>query len=212
MKRTDVSPGGTWNRVRYTVWAPIYDLLMGPVGFDASRRRSIQWLRLRPGDRVLLLGAGTGLDLAHLPDAVEVTAVDVTPAMLVRLQRRAARLGRAVSVHLMDGRQLGFPDESFDAVVLHLVLTVMPAPGRGLLEASRVLRQGGRVAIFDKFVRDGAAPSWRRRLLNLVIEPLFSDLTRSLGPLVEGTGLILERDDPAGFGGMYRVVTLRKPA
>jgi phosphatidylethanolamine/phosphatidyl-N-methylethanolamine N-methyltransferase len=202
----------SWNRIRYTVWAPIYDAIAGAAGFGGVRRRSIDRLRLEAGHRVLIQGAGTGLDLEHLPAGVAITAIDITPAMLARLERRAARLGLAVEAHVMDARQLTFPDAAFDAVILHLVLAVMPEPERGLREAERVLKPGGRVAVFDKFLRDDESPSLKRRLLNLVSRPLFTDVNRRLGPLVGQTRLVLEHDEPAAFAGWYRVATLRKGA
>lgn len=214
MLRT-VSPtttaGSLWNRVRYTLWAPVYDSLVGAAGFSGARRRSIAHLGLREGDRVLVVGAGTGLDLDYLPQGVSVTAIDVTPAMLSRLARRAARAGRTVSTRVEDARELSFADASFDAVVLHLILAVMPQPEVGVKEAARVLRAGGRLAIFDKFLGPRQVPSRARRILNLVTSTLFSDINRRLEPLLDGTGLLVERDGPALLGGAYRVVTLSKP-
>jgi phosphatidylethanolamine/phosphatidyl-N-methylethanolamine N-methyltransferase len=201
-----------WNRLRYTVWAPAYDAIARAGGFDAARRLSIDRLRLAAGDRVLIVGAGTGLDVDFLPSTVDVTAIDVTPAMLKHLERRAAVTGRSVTVRIMDARQLAFPDSSFDAVVMHLILAVMPEPERGVKEAVRVLRPGGRIAVFDKFLRDEERPSLKRRLLNAVAKPLFSDLNRRLGPLITGARLVVEQDEPVAFGGAYRVVTLKKPA
>ena len=200
-----------WNRLRYTAWAPIYDALAGAAGFTEARRRSIGRLNLAPGNRVLVVGAGTGLDLEYLPADVAITAVDVTPAMLRRLQARAARSGRQVSAHVMDARHLQFADHSFDAVVMHLIVAVMPDPEQGLQEADRVLRPGGRIAVFDKFLRQGERPAVRRRLLNLIAKPLFSDMNRHLEPLVATTSLQVERDEPIAFGGVYRIATLRKP-
>jgi hypothetical protein len=52
--------------------------------------------------------------------------------------------------------------------------------------------------------------SLKRRLLNAIAKPLFSDLNRRLGPLMAGTPLVIERDDPAAIGETYRVVTLMK--
>jgi phosphatidylethanolamine/phosphatidyl-N-methylethanolamine N-methyltransferase len=197
-----------WNRLRYTVWAPAYDALVRKAGFDAARRLSIDRLQLAPSDRVLIVGAGTGLDLDYVPSDVHVTAIDVTPAMLKHLERRAAGTGRSVTTRIMDARQLEFPDSSFDAVVMHLILAVMPQPERGLREALRVLKPGGRIAVFDKFLRDEERPSLNRRLLNAFAKPLFSDLNRRLGPLIAGTALVIEHDEPAAFGWTYRVVTL----
>jgi ubiquinone/menaquinone biosynthesis C-methylase UbiE len=199
-----------WNRLRYSFWAPFYDAIAAAAGFSEARRRSIERLRIRPTDRVLIVGAGTGLDLDYLPSAASIVAIDVTPAMLGRLERRAAQMGRAVSAEIQDARQLPFPDASFDAVIMHLILAVMPEPERGLREAARVLAPGGRVAVFDKFLGDDEAVSMRRRLLNVIAKPLFSDMNRRFGPLVRGTGLTLEHEEPIAFGGMYRLITLRK--
>lgn len=200
-----------WNRLRYTCWAPLYDRMTGAAGFDAARRQSIAGLQLRPGDRVLMVGAGTGLDLDYLPSDVAMTAIDVTPAMLRRLEARAARQGRVVTAHVMDARRLAFPDASFDAVIMHLVLAVMPEPERGLREAARVVTPRGRIAVFDKFLGDEERASAVRRLLNLVMRLLFSDLNRRLGPLVSAAGLEVVRDEPVAFRGMYRAVTLLRP-
>jgi phosphatidylethanolamine/phosphatidyl-N-methylethanolamine N-methyltransferase len=201
-----------WNRLRYTIWAPAYDALVGAMGFAAARRLSIDRLKLAPSDRVLIVGAGTGLDLDCLPSSVHVTAIDVTPAMLKHLERRAAGSDRSVTARIMDARQLAFPDSSFDAVVMHLILAVMPEPQRGMREAVRVLKPGGRIAVLDKFLRDEEHPSLKRQLLNAIAKPLFSDLNRRLGPLITATPLVIERDEPVAFGGTYRAVTLVKPA
>lgn len=199
-----------WNRVRYTVWAPAYDFIANAAGFDAARRLSIERLRLAPGNRVLIVGAGTGLDLSHLPSHVYATAVDVTPSILKRLEQRAASARRSVLTRVMDARQLAFPDSSFDAVLMHLILAVMPEPERGLREAARVLKPGVRIAVFDKFLGDEEQPSLKRRAFNTLAKPLFSDLNRRLGPLVAATPLVIEHDEPVAFGGTYRVVTLIK--
>ena len=200
-----------WNRIRYTAWAPAYDAIATAAGFAQARRTSIARLRLAPGDRLLIVGAGTGLDLEFVPADVHITAVDVTPAMLTRLERRAATSGRQVTTHIMDARTLAFPDSSFDGIVMHLVLAVMPQPERGVREAMRVLKPGGRIAVFDKFLRDDETPTLKRRLLNSIAKPLFSDLNRRLGTLVAGTPLVVEHDEPVAFGGTYRIATLVKP-
>jgi ubiquinone/menaquinone biosynthesis C-methylase UbiE len=189
----------------------VYDAIVRAAGLDAARRKSIELLRLGAGDRVLIVGAGTGLDLDFLPSDVIVTAIDVTPAMLKHLERRAAGSGRSVTARIMDARQLAFPDSSFDAVVMHLILAVMPEPERGVREAVRVLKPGGRIAVFDKFLRDDEHPTLKRRVLNVLAKPLFSDLNRRLGSLIAGTALVIERDEPVAFGGTYRVVTLLYP-
>lgn len=197
-----------WNRIRYSLLAPVYDRI---APFRAQRRRSIERLDPRPGEHVLLSGAGTGADLDHLPPGVRVTAVDIAPAMVARIRSRAARLGRDVDARVGDAQALDLPDDSVDAVILHLIVAVAPDGGRVVAEAARVLRSGGRVVVLDKFVPDGARPSVLRRLLNLVTSVVFSDVTRRLGPMLRGTGLRILDREPAGLGGRFEIVLLEKP-
>lgn len=139
-----------------------------------------------------------------------MVATDLTPAMVDRIRRRAAGLDREVDARVMDAHALEFPDASFDAVILHLIVAVVPDPVSALREAARVLRPGGRVAVFDKFVAEGASPSPLRRGLNLVTNALFSDVTRTLGPLLAGSGLTVTHREPALLGGAFEIVLLRK--
>lgn len=148
--------------------------------------------------------------MPHIPQGVDITAIDITPAMLQRLTARAAALGRKVDAQVMDAGALVFADAAFDAVVMHLILAVMPEPERGLREAARVLRSGGRIAVFDKFLEEGDRASVARRVVNVAARVLFSDLNRQLGPLVGATSLSVEQNSASVFGGRYRVVTLRK--
>lgn len=194
-----------WNRIRYTAFAPLYDRV---ASFGTQRRRSIELLDLKPGERVLIVGAGTGADLLYLPAGVEVVAGDITPAMVERVRRRAAGLRREVTAEVMDGQALPLPDDSFDAVILHLVVAVIPDPVACLREAARVLRPGGRAVVFDKFVPDDRDPSVARRALNVVTNALFSDVTRQLGPLLTGTGLRVVHREPAALGGRFEIALL----
>lgn len=194
------------NRLRYTLWAPGYDLVGNR--FEPLRRRSIELLGLLPHERVLIVGAGTGSDLPLLPENVTVVATDLTPAMLEKAERHR-RPG--VDLEVMDGHALEFEDASFDAVILHLILAVIPDPARCLSEASRVLRPGGRITVLDKFVRDGERPSVLRRLANAVTGLLATDITRRLGDIVLASGAPLRVvHDESTVLGFFRIVLLAK--
>lgn len=197
-----------WNRVRYTLWAPVYDWI---AGFRPQRERALRLLDLRPGESVLILGCGTGADLPFIPPKVHVTAIDITPAMLEHTRRRAAALGRPAEILAMDGQCLSFDAEQFDAVILHLILSVVPDPVACIREAERVLWPGGRAVIFDKFAPDGRPPSVGRRLLNLAANLIFSDITRQLGPLLAETEFTLVHKEAAWLGGQYQIALLQKP-
>lgn len=198
-----------WNRVRYTLLAPLYDMV---AGFGPQRRRSLELLDARAGERILIDGCGTGADLAFLDADVQVVATDITPAMVERTVRRARALGRSVDARVMDAQALEFPDASFDAVVLHLILAVVPDPVAAVREAARVLKPGGRAVVFDKWVPDDREPSLLRRAGNLVSGVVATEITRKLGPLVAATPLAVEHQEPAGAGGFFSITLLRKPA
>lgn len=196
------------NRLRYGLYAPVYDLVARP--FRAGRRRALERLDVAPGERVLLVGCGTGADLEYLPAGAEVVAVDVTPAMVRRTRRRAGALDRDVGAMVGDAGALPLADDAFDAVALHLVLSVVPDPGAVVAETDRVVAPDGRVSVFDKFAPDEGSLSPVRRLANPVTSLLFSDVTRRLGPLFADTGLTLGERESV-LGGLY-TVTVARPA
>ena len=194
-----------WRRARYSVYATFYDL--GP-GFVEERRRAISLLALQPGERVLVPGVGTGADLPLLPTTVEVLGIDLTPAML----QKARQHGRpGVELRVMNAERLELDDRSFDAVLLHQVLEPVADPVACLAEAARVLRPGGRISVFDKFLsEDAPASPWRvalARAVDLVFttsKVRFSDvLARSRSPLVVA---YQEPSTPP-----FRIVVLRRP-
>jgi phosphatidylethanolamine/phosphatidyl-N-methylethanolamine N-methyltransferase len=196
-------------RVRYTLWAPVYDQLSRI--FKRRRRRSVKVADLKAGERVLILGAGTGLDLDFMPPGLVLTAIDLTPAMLQRLRRRAQRLALEVDARVMDATALEFPDGSFDVVLLHLILALVPDPVRCMREVERVLRPGGRAVIFDKFCPDNGRPSIWVRIIAPSARSLFgTNMTRRLGPILGGTGLRIAHEEPAGLRGLFKIVDVRK--
>jgi ubiquinone/menaquinone biosynthesis C-methylase UbiE len=101
----------------------------------------------------------------------------------------------------MDGHALKFPDASFDAVILHLIVAVIPDPVKCLREAARVLRPGGRAVIFDKFVPDDQRPPLALRLPNPLTSLFGTEITRKLGPLLAESGL---QDCASGIGRRWR--------
>jgi len=197
-----------WNRIRYSCWAPIYDLIAVPT--RPMRRRSLALANLQPGERVLFVGAGTGLDLDFITAGPIVTATDLTPAMLEKLRRRAGRLDLAVDARAMDGQSLEFADGSFDVVILHYIVAVIPDPICCVRETARVLRPGGRAVILDKFAPDdGALPLWLR-LLNLLTSFLATNVNRRLGPILAGSGLRVVHREAAALRGFFQIALAAK--
>jgi len=197
-----------WYRFCYSLWSPFYDILVR--GFVGWRRRSLELVDLQAGERVLIVGAGTGSDLQFIDPGPKITAIDVTKAMLRKLRRRARRRGLTVDAQVMDGQAMDFADGSFDVVILHLILAVIPDPIRCARESARVLRPGGRIVIMDKFVADDGRPPLLLRVVNPLLKLLGTNVNRKLGPILEGTALRIVRQEPAGLGGFFKIVLLRK--
>ena len=197
-----------WNKIRYTLYTPGYDLL-GRL-LNESRKKSIDSLEIRPDDKVLIVGAGTGLDLEFISADCDITATDITPSMINKLRNRNSRLKRRVRSLVMDGQSLKFRENSFDFVILHLILAVIPDPSKCLQEAERVLRKGGQIAVFDKFVAKGKQVSRIRRSANLLTNFLSSDITRDFESILECTQLKVISDEKADFDGIFRLIKLVK--
>ncbi|MFB6132679.1 MAG: class I SAM-dependent methyltransferase [Halanaeroarchaeum sp.] len=160
-------------------------------------------------EHLLLLGCGTGMDLAHLPADVRVTAIDLLPTMVERTRMAAGRYDRPAEVAIGDAHQVPFEDDAFEAVLLHLILSVVPDPGGVVSEAARVLAPDGRISLYDKFSPADGKPSLLRRAANPLARLLFADLNRPLEPMVKGTGPAVEDREPF-LGGLY-TVTIARP-
>lgn len=174
-------------------------------------------LQLRPGERVLLPGVGTGLDLPLLPAGVEAVGIDSSPEMLEKARARATRSG--AQLELMDAARLGFEDESFDAVLFSLVLSAVPDGRAAFREGWRVLRPGGRAVIFDVLAEDAGHTPWHRRARNLLYRVLGGDHLRHLKDIVGGvdateversTGTLAGASRRILLGGRYTVVLFEK--
>ncbi|HET7775726.1 MAG TPA: class I SAM-dependent methyltransferase [Azospira sp.] len=190
----------------YTLFAPFYDGAVA-AATRSARIKSLGALPTAPGE-VLLLGVGTGLDLPHLPPQHRYTGLDLTPAMLARACRHSGHLDfQAVGG---DARTLPFATASFDVVVLHLILAVVPEPLACLRETARVLRPGGMVLVFDKFLRPGQAAPLRRLLTPLVarlatrLDVVFEELCAQVPQLH------VEHDEAALAGGWFRLIRLTR--
>lgn len=194
-------------KISYTFLAPVYDLIAGPT-FRAARRDSLAALPREPRGTVLINGVGSGLDFQFLPRGHRYVGLDLTRAMLARSVRRATRheffpvLGNSLA--------LPFGEGSFDHAVLHLILAVVPDAGRALAETARVVRPGGSILVFDKFLKPNQrAPL--RRLLNPLAERLFSRLDVVLDEVVPRVpGLRVLSDEPAVAGGWFRRLLLER--
>ena len=193
----------------YRAWAPVYDRLLERV-LRPGRVAAARALALQPGERALLVGVGTGLDLPLLPGGVHAVGIDLSAPMLERARERAARVPAHVDLRCGDAAMLELPPGSFDAAILNLILSVVPDPVVVLARTMRALRPGGRAVVFDKFAPEDRPLSLARRAANLVTRLFGTEVDRRLGDLVSSAGGQVVSDEASILRGQYRVVLLRR--
>ena len=133
---------------RYEAFARWYDLaelLPEVLGLRSLRHRLLG----RASGAVLEVAVGTGRNLPYYPRSCQLTAVDLSPAMLTIARKRATKLGLPVSFEIMDVEKLAFPDQTFDTVVDTLGLCTFPDPVAALREMARVCRPDGRLLFLE---------------------------------------------------------------
>jgi phosphatidylethanolamine/phosphatidyl-N-methylethanolamine N-methyltransferase len=195
-------------KTSYRFIAPFYDAFLDRTIVNDVRKRSLSTLAKQERGHVLLSGVGTGLDFPILPPQHDYTALDLTADMLARSRDRAHGLNMSW-VH-GDSMALPFAPSSFDHVVLHLIVAVVPQPQRCLTEAARVLKPGGRVFLFDKFLRHGER-AWLRRALSPLTGQIATRMDVVFERLLETVPeLRVVSDQPALARGWFRLIELQK--
>ncbi|SHI64992.1 class I SAM-dependent methyltransferase [Clostridium intestinale] len=195
----------------YKRWVGLYDLLFGSKYISKQRKAEISMLNLKEEDNILFVGIGTGEDLRFIPKGINVTGVDITNEMLDIARKKVDELGlEKANIINMDGQNLEFEQNHFDYVVLNLILSVIPDGNKALKEAYRVLKPGGKIAIFDKFIEDEKSPNIMRLLLNRITKSLGTDINRKFSKIIENVNLKVQEEKKSILGGMYRIIILEK--
>jgi len=142
-----------------------YDLTFGPA-LHPGRVDAIRRMAIRPGDRVLEVGVGTGINAPLYPADCTVTGVDLSSSMLEKARDRIARKDvRNVRLLQMDAASLKFADDTFDIVYAPYVISVVPDPVAVTREMYRVCRPGGRIVILNHFRSAGRIASTLERMI-----------------------------------------------
>jgi phosphatidylethanolamine/phosphatidyl-N-methylethanolamine N-methyltransferase len=150
----------------YDKLAKVYDLTFGPT-LHPGRLQAIQRMNIQPGERVLEVGVGTGINLSLYPKQATVTGIDFSSSMLEKARERAARKGlRTMRLLQMDAADLKFADDSFDIVYAPYLISVVPDPVKVAKEMRRVCRPGGRIIFLNHFLSPNGVLSRIERLIS----------------------------------------------
>jgi ubiquinone/menaquinone biosynthesis C-methylase UbiE len=155
----------------HPIFAALYDhMLAGTERAGLAEMRAE--LLTRASGRVLELGAGTGANASHYPEAVgEVVFTEPDPHMARRLRDKLAAEQRAFEFEVVEtgAERLPFADDSFDTVISTLVLCTVDDPDSTAAEIHRVLRPAGRLLLLEhvRDPSDGRLGGWQDRLETL---------------------------------------------
>ena len=143
-----------------------YDYFFGPT-LQAGRLEAMARLPIGPGDSVLEVGVGTGINAMLYPKHCCITGIDFSVSMLRKATRRFNRHGvRNIELLKMDAADLEFEDESFDFVYAPFVISVVPDPVKVVREMHRVCRVGGHVVVLNHFLSENRLLSRAERLIS----------------------------------------------
>lgn len=195
-----------------TVWqkaAARYDRAMEPLerGVLAGSR---EWIAERAHGRVLEVAIGTGRSLEFYAPGIELTGVDLSPAMLRRARRRARELGLTPIFKAADAEQLPFDDAAFDTVVCALGLCSIPRPDVAVAEMARVLVPGGTLLLLDH-IRSSWPPvvALQWLLERVTILTAGEHFTRRQLPVVRAAGLEVTETERLKAGTIERIRAIR---
>ena len=162
--------------------------------------------------RVLDVGFGTGLSLAHYPPDARVLGIDVSSMMLGVGRRFAREVARDVEVAVMDAEHLALPDKVFDSVAFNLCLCTIPNPEAAVREAVRVARPGAPM-VFLEHVRSHLLPvALVQEAINPVMVALQADhFNRRTEEVVRRCGVEVLAID-RWFLGVFTLISGRAPA
>jgi phosphatidylethanolamine/phosphatidyl-N-methylethanolamine N-methyltransferase len=200
----------TINRA-YAVLSPVYDFLFDKI-FYPGRVAAIDLLEIQPGNRVLEVGVGTGLNLPLYSRDCNVTGIDISKEMLRKAEERVLTLGMAnTKLMVMDGSRLAFPDDSFDRVIATYVISAVPDPVKTLLEMRRVCKPSGHLVILNHFKSENPVIGMFEKLLAPVCTKIGFNTELKLMPLLERVALSPDQMHRVNLMNGWRLVRCINP-
>jgi len=175
------------NLAKYRWLSFIYDAAVGNSLFNRARQKEFELANIQPNQRVLIVGIGTGLDIQYISPYAEVFGIDLSTEMLSKAKVRA--INRNISLYEMSAEELRFEGQSFDFVILNLILSVVDNPRKTMAEVYRVIKPNGSIWILGKFTEKRIG--FIRKTLSFITSAIGgANLNLSLNELISELPLI----------------------
>jgi phosphatidylethanolamine/phosphatidyl-N-methylethanolamine N-methyltransferase len=188
------------------VYDGFFDWALGP-----GRRLAVARLPLRPGNRVLEVGVGTGLSLPLYPAGIHLTGIDISEAMLEQARLRRDSVGLInVDLRRMDAMSLSFGDETFDHVLAPYLISVVPEPLRVMAEMRRVCKPGGTVVVVNHFLSPNPILGSLERAFTPLSRWIGFRMDLPLDEIVPMSGLEVQSVQRVNLLGMWRLLVMRR--
>jgi ubiquinone/menaquinone biosynthesis C-methylase UbiE len=184
---------------RYDRIASLYNIMEIAPELLYKRWRKHIWSEVTAGD-ILEIGVGTGKNVPYYAPDINITAIDLSPKMLMWARKETKALDKDVGLSQMDAQLLGLKSDSFDTVIATFAFCSISDPILGLAEIKRVLKPDGRVIllehmrskyeglgklmdVFDPFVHRFTGPHINRRTVeNVRTAGLMTQQVKELDP------------------------------
>ncbi len=194
----------------YSDLSGLYDHVFTRV-FSRRIEYVLRNLGIRPGDRGLEVGIGTGLSLDAYPSHCRVTGIDLSAEMLEHAAKKYDPLRHShIELRQMDGMNLEYEDATFDFVTAFHVVTVVPDPKRLVDEMTRVCKPDGKLVIINHFSSPRPAVRTVVNLMDPVTRVLGWSTRLSLEEVLDDETLSLEQRYKTSPWSLFTVVEARK--
>ncbi|MFQ5428453.1 MAG: class I SAM-dependent methyltransferase [Thermodesulfobacteriota bacterium] len=173
----------------YAAYSSVYDMLFKRF-FYPRISNAITSMDIKPGERVLDVGVGTGLSFSVFPKHCKVVGIDLSREMLRKAKKKIDDNSLDnINVLSMDAMSVGFADDSFDKVFISHVVSVVPDPYRVMEEVKRVCKKDGTVVVVNHFKSKNRLIEMCEKWMNPICKKIGWRSDLSLNDFVSNAGL-----------------------
>lgn len=193
----------------YDIWAYFYDRSFGAL-VKERQVRAVEQLHLKPGEKVLDVGVGTGMTLPHYPKDVTVVGLDLSAGMLAKAHEKRTELNLA-HCHLVraDAMLPPFAEASFDHVMITHTISVVSDPSKLIRWAQRLVKPGGRIVLLNHFQSTAPLIAWFERTFNPIFVRIGWRSDLSLEEVMRGVDMTIEYRFKMRMVDLWQIVVLR---